>query len=91
MKKLHAVIAILALTSGVRETNTLARLRGCAERKAIRPDEASAWLFPDPARLQPAGTLKALAFVVVTSLLLYGLVRRQLERAHALASRELEL
>lgn len=54
-------------------------------------DEAAAWLFPDPARLQLAGTLKALAFVVVTSLLLYGLVRRQLERAHALASRELEL
>jgi CBS domain-containing protein len=34
---------ILALTCGVRETNTLARLRGCAERKAIRPDEAAAW------------------------------------------------
>jgi CBS domain-containing protein len=34
---------ILALTSGVRETNTLARLRGCAARKAIRADEAAAW------------------------------------------------
>ena len=34
---------ILALTSGVRETNTLARLRGCADRKGIRPDEAAAW------------------------------------------------
>ena len=34
---------ILALTSGVRETNTLARLRGCADRKAIRQEEAAAW------------------------------------------------
>jgi CBS domain-containing protein len=34
---------ILALTSGVRETNTLARLRACAARKAIRADEAAAW------------------------------------------------
>lgn len=34
---------ILALTVGVRETNTLARLRACAERGAIRPDEAEAW------------------------------------------------
>ena len=34
---------ILALTSGVRETNTLARLRGCAARGAIRADEAAAW------------------------------------------------
>ena len=34
---------ILALTVGVRDTNTLARLRACAERGAIRPDEAAAW------------------------------------------------
>jgi CBS domain-containing protein len=34
---------ILALTSGVRETNTLARLRGCAACKGIRADEAAAW------------------------------------------------
>jgi CBS domain-containing protein len=34
---------ILALTCGVRETNTLARLRGAAERGAIRPEEAAAW------------------------------------------------
>lgn len=34
---------ILALACGVRETNTLARLRGCAARKAIPADEAAAW------------------------------------------------
>ncbi len=34
---------ILALTCGVRETNTIARLRGSAERNAIRADEAAAW------------------------------------------------
>lgn len=34
---------ILALTCGVRETNTLARLRGAAAHAAIRPDEAATW------------------------------------------------
>ncbi len=34
---------ILALTCGVRDTNTLARLRGCAARKLIPADEAEAW------------------------------------------------
>ena len=34
---------ILALTCGVRETNTIARLRGCADRKGIRMEEAAAW------------------------------------------------
>ena len=53
-------------------------------------DQTAAWLFSDPAQLHLASTLKGLAFVVVTSLLLYGLVRRQLGRAHALARRELE-
>jgi PAS domain S-box-containing protein len=53
-------------------------------------DQTAAWLFPDPAGLHVASTLKGLAFVVVTSLLLYGLVRRQLERTRALARRELE-
>ncbi|MCU0970925.1 MAG: DUF294 nucleotidyltransferase-like domain-containing protein [Gammaproteobacteria bacterium] len=34
---------ILALASGVRDTNTIARLRACAEKNAIRSDEAAAW------------------------------------------------
>jgi PAS domain S-box-containing protein len=53
-------------------------------------DQTAAWLFPDPTQLHLASTLKGLAFVVVTSLLLYGLVRRQLDLAHALSRRELE-
>jgi PAS domain S-box-containing protein len=53
-------------------------------------DQTAAWLFPAPEQLHLASTLKGLAFVVVTSLLLYALVRRQLERAHASSRRELE-
>ena len=53
-------------------------------------DQTAASLLSDPTQLHLVSTLKGLAFVVVTSLLLYGLVRRQLERAHALSRRELE-
>jgi CBS domain-containing protein len=34
---------ILALSCGARDTNTIARLRACAEKNAIRADEAAAW------------------------------------------------
>lgn len=39
-------------------------------------DEAVEWLFSDPAQITLASTLKGGLFVVVTSLLLYGLMRR---------------
>ncbi len=39
-------------------------------------DQAVAWLFSDPSQFLLASTLKGLLFVAVTSLLLYGLLRR---------------
>jgi len=39
-------------------------------------DRAVGWLFTDPARIILVSTLKGWVFVVVTSLLLYGLMRR---------------
>ncbi len=39
-------------------------------------DQAVAWLFSDPSQHLLASTLKGLLFVAVTSLLLYGLLRR---------------
>jgi len=44
-------------------------------------DKAAEWLFRDPAKLTLASTLKGWLFVAVTSLLLYGLVRRLVSRA----------
>jgi PAS domain S-box-containing protein len=40
-------------------------------------DQAMLWLFSDPADYAMASTFKGLLFVVVTTLLLYGLMRRQ--------------
>ena len=39
-------------------------------------DKAVEWLFSDPAQFTLASTLKGWLFVAVTSLLLYGLLRR---------------
>ncbi len=44
-----------------------------------------AWRFDDPARITLASTLKGGAFVLVTSLLLYGLLRRLTSRGAAAA------
>jgi PAS domain S-box-containing protein len=46
-------------------------------------DQLIAWLFPEPAALALAGTVKGMAFVTVTSLLLYLLLRRQAGDASA--------
>jgi two-component system sensor histidine kinase/response regulator len=52
-------------------------------------DQAVAWLFADPAQMLVVSTLKGWLFVGVTSLLLYGLIRRLLGQALAGARREL--
>ena len=44
-------------------------------------DEAVGWLFSDPVNIVRASTLKGWLFVAVTSLLLYGTVRRMLVQA----------
>lgn len=43
-------------------------------------DELMAWLYSDPAALVRASMVKGWAFVGLTSLLLYGLIRRQMEQ-----------
>jgi PAS domain S-box-containing protein len=43
-------------------------------------DKATEWLLTDPAQFTLASTLKGLVFVAVTSLLLYGLMKRLLAR-----------
>lgn len=40
-------------------------------------DQVIAWLFPEPAALALASTMKGMAFVAITSLLLYLLLRRR--------------
>jgi len=40
-------------------------------------DKVVEWLFDDPAKIVLAGTLKGWLFVALTSLLLYGLLRRR--------------
>ncbi|WP_174875890.1 putative bifunctional diguanylate cyclase/phosphodiesterase [Vogesella oryzae] len=51
-------------------------------------DQLAAVLFRDPATLTLVSTIKGWLFVAVTSLLLYGLIRRQLALAAQLAQRE---
>jgi PAS domain S-box-containing protein len=51
-------------------------------------DRALTWLFDDRELLVLAGTLKGLLFVACTSLLLFGLIKRQLMRAQEHARRE---
>ena len=53
-------------------------------------DQALEWLFQNPTEIVFVSTLKGWLFVGVTSLLLYGLVRRLLERTLALSRRELD-
>ncbi|MFZ4536625.1 PAS domain S-box protein [Propionivibrio sp.] len=53
-------------------------------------DNVVAWLFSDPARITLASTIKGWLFVAVTSLLLYGLMRRLLDQARTVSLRELE-
>jgi len=52
-------------------------------------DEMMAWLYSDPAALVRASMLKGWAFVGVTSLLLYCLIRRLLEQTLAASRREI--
>ena len=52
-------------------------------------DELVAWLFNDAEDILLASTLKGWLFVIVTSLLLFGLLRRQLNQALTLSRREL--
>lgn len=52
-------------------------------------DEALGWLLRDPARLVIASTIKGWLFVAVTSLLLFGFIRRRLDQAMAASRREI--
>ncbi|KAF0163598.1 MAG: response regulator receiver [Rhodocyclaceae bacterium] len=53
-------------------------------------DKALGWLFSDPAQLILASTMKGWLFVAVTSLLLFGFIRRRLDQALAVSLREIE-
>src|ERR1039457_3423095 len=53
-------------------------------------DKAVAWLFREPDQIIRVSIFKGWLFVLITSLLLYGLVRRLLAQAQALALREQE-
>ena len=53
-------------------------------------DKAVAWMFNDPDRIVLVGMVKGWLFVAVTSLLLYGLIRRMVDQALAASRRELE-
>lgn len=53
-------------------------------------DKALGWLFSDPAQLVLASTMKGWLFVAVTSLLLFGFIRRRLDQALAASRRELD-
>ena len=55
----------------------------------IFSDNLLAWLFSDPALIVLVSTLKGGAFVAMTSLLLYGFVRRLLWRTQRAAQNEL--
>ena len=52
-------------------------------------DTVVGWLFSDPARMVLVSTIKGWLFVVVTSLLLYGLIRRLRDQVLAGARQEL--
>jgi len=52
-------------------------------------DTVVGWLFSDPAQIVRVSTIKGWLFVVVTSLLLYGLIRRLRDQALAGARQEL--
>ncbi|MDO8788053.1 MAG: PAS domain S-box protein [Sulfuritalea sp.] len=52
-------------------------------------DTATGWLFSDPAQMMLVSTLKGWLFVAVTSVLLYGLIRRLLEQVLTASRREL--
>lgn len=53
-------------------------------------DTVVGWLVSDPARIILVSTLKGWLFVAVTSLLLYGLMRRVLDQALAASRQKLE-
>lgn len=53
-------------------------------------DKAIGWLFSDPAQLILASTMKGWLFVAVTSLLLFGFIRRRLDQALTASLREIE-
>ena len=53
-------------------------------------DNLMVWHFDDPYQIFLAGTLKGLIFVALTSLLLYVLIRRQLDQTLIAVRRELE-
>ena len=52
-------------------------------------DNVVTWLFSDPVAISRVSIAKGWLFVAVTSLLLYGLIRRMQLRAQAIAEREL--
>ena len=52
-------------------------------------DKAVAWFFSDSAQITQISTIKGWLFVALTSLLLYGLIKRLLKQAQALSQNEL--
>lgn len=53
-------------------------------------DEAMAWFLPDPITLMQASIIKGLLFVTVTSVLLFGLVQKQVAHLHEMHRRKRE-
>jgi len=53
-------------------------------------DKVLGWLFSDPAQLILASTMKGWLFVAVTSLLLFGFIRRRLDQTLAVSVREIK-
>jgi PAS domain S-box-containing protein len=78
---------------GARTPGVLKTVLGYAVFAAVwivTSDEVVAWLYRDPVQMKVASTLKGWLFVAVTSLLLYGLIRRLLRQVLVTTRRELE-
>lgn len=84
-----APLAASAGRSGIDALQPVLAYAAFAALWILLSDEMMAWLYSDPAALVRASMLKGWAFVGVTSLLLYGLIRRLLEQTLAASRREI--
>lgn len=78
-----------AVSSGIDALRPVLVYAAFAALWILLSDEMMAWLYSDPAALVRASMLKGWAFVGVTSLLLYCLIRRLLEQTLAASRREI--
>jgi len=53
-------------------------------------DQVVVWIFREPAQIAMASSLKGWLFVAVTSVLLYGLIQRNLRQLHRSLRQEIE-